>query len=385
MSEQVTHIDRKSLYERVWSTPMLHLAKEFGVSDSGLAKICQRHQIPRPAAGYWAKLKHGQAPKKPPLPKPKDTTELVVLIRKTEKRQYIKSDLPVPDAKVVEVLEHPHRLVASARRHLKRGRKSETGILSPKARRVLDIRVGADQQDRALLLMDAVIKAIEAQGWKVVLAQKEADHQHFENAPWYTFALVDGEKTRFSISERLKRLPHELTERERQDKKRWKYFSAQKYDYVPSGVLVLQVHDVRGYDVRQRWEDKKRTKLEDNVGAFVINLDAVAKGNKQVRERHRRWEIERRREEQERWDRERRARYDQALGKDMERMSSDWSKACQLGAFLAMADEALPAATRGEGEKIWFDWAQDYVWRLDPLSDPDSIPKVVDLDQLPLR
>jgi len=55
-------LTRSDLYERVWSTPMSTLAREFGLSDRGLAKICERHDIPRPPRGYWAKLEAGQAP-----------------------------------------------------------------------------------------------------------------------------------------------------------------------------------------------------------------------------------------------------------------------------------------------------------------------------------
>lgn len=48
-------LDRRTLYEKVWSTPMQRLASEFGLSDVGLAKICKKLDIPRPARGHWAK------------------------------------------------------------------------------------------------------------------------------------------------------------------------------------------------------------------------------------------------------------------------------------------------------------------------------------------
>ncbi len=64
-----TILSRKELYKKVWTTPMIHLAKEFGISDRGLAKICQRYDIPRPRLGYWAKLEHGKKVSKVPSPK----------------------------------------------------------------------------------------------------------------------------------------------------------------------------------------------------------------------------------------------------------------------------------------------------------------------------
>jgi hypothetical protein len=43
----------------VWKTPITRLAKEYGLSDVGLAKICKKHDIPRPPRGYWAKKEGG--------------------------------------------------------------------------------------------------------------------------------------------------------------------------------------------------------------------------------------------------------------------------------------------------------------------------------------
>ncbi|HLG87163.1 MAG TPA: hypothetical protein VKZ79_08190 [Alphaproteobacteria bacterium] len=37
-------------------TPIDRVAKEFGITGRGLAKICERLDIPTPPRGYWAKL-----------------------------------------------------------------------------------------------------------------------------------------------------------------------------------------------------------------------------------------------------------------------------------------------------------------------------------------
>lgn len=47
----IQNISRSELYERVWTTPMTTLAKEFGISDVGLGKICKRAGIPLPPGG----------------------------------------------------------------------------------------------------------------------------------------------------------------------------------------------------------------------------------------------------------------------------------------------------------------------------------------------
>jgi hypothetical protein len=39
-------ISRTELYARVWQTPMTRLGLELGISGNGLAKICQRLDVP---------------------------------------------------------------------------------------------------------------------------------------------------------------------------------------------------------------------------------------------------------------------------------------------------------------------------------------------------
>lgn len=68
-SSDVTMLKWQDLYERVWKTPASKLAKEFGISDVGLAKVCKRHRIPRPPRGYWARLAVGQRMRTPSLPR----------------------------------------------------------------------------------------------------------------------------------------------------------------------------------------------------------------------------------------------------------------------------------------------------------------------------
>jgi hypothetical protein len=63
--------DREELYKKVWKTPMKELAKEYGVSESGLRKACTRLQIPVPGHGDRARTEGNEAvaPTPPPLPK----------------------------------------------------------------------------------------------------------------------------------------------------------------------------------------------------------------------------------------------------------------------------------------------------------------------------
>ena len=59
---------RIELYELVWAKPMTHLAKELGLSDVGLRKICVKYGIPLPLQGYWSRLQFGKQDPRPELP-----------------------------------------------------------------------------------------------------------------------------------------------------------------------------------------------------------------------------------------------------------------------------------------------------------------------------
>jgi hypothetical protein len=64
---------------------MRTLAKEFGLSDVGLAKICEKHHIPRPPVGHWVRVERGHHPEQTPLPDIEDAKLDVVNITIREK------------------------------------------------------------------------------------------------------------------------------------------------------------------------------------------------------------------------------------------------------------------------------------------------------------
>jgi hypothetical protein len=53
-------VTREELHQMVWQQPMSRLAEEFGISGNGLAKVCDRLNVPYPPRGYWAKKEAGK-------------------------------------------------------------------------------------------------------------------------------------------------------------------------------------------------------------------------------------------------------------------------------------------------------------------------------------
>lgn len=104
---------RDELYEEVWSKPMLTLAREYGISDVGLAKICKKMEIPRPERGYWRKIEVGRKPKK---------AKLRTLTKKGVESVYIKPSnyrhttftKPIKDILIPDTLVNPHTLTAKS-------------------------------------------------------------------------------------------------------------------------------------------------------------------------------------------------------------------------------------------------------------------------------
>jgi hypothetical protein len=48
---QPVELTRRTMYDLVWSKPMIKVAEEFGISDVALKKACDRHRVPTPPRG----------------------------------------------------------------------------------------------------------------------------------------------------------------------------------------------------------------------------------------------------------------------------------------------------------------------------------------------
>ena len=60
LGRKAATVSREELFRQVWATPMSRLARDYGISGNGLAKICDRLKVPYPPRGYWAKKGGGK-------------------------------------------------------------------------------------------------------------------------------------------------------------------------------------------------------------------------------------------------------------------------------------------------------------------------------------
>jgi hypothetical protein len=54
-----THPDKETLEKLVWSKPTGEVAKDFGVSDKAIQKLCNKLEVEKPPVGYWNKVNAG--------------------------------------------------------------------------------------------------------------------------------------------------------------------------------------------------------------------------------------------------------------------------------------------------------------------------------------
>lgn len=374
-------LSRQELYKLVWSKPIVQLAKEYGLSDRGLAKICQRHGIPRPPRGYWAKRQHGHSPRQTPLPKIKEPRKAKITIwpsqiSETSIRSSRRTSLEILVPKEIVDL---HPLVARTEKSLRSARKGEKGLVTPRAKKALRVSVAPESVDRASRILDTLIKELEKRGFSV---QTTVD----ENRTSRTTVDVDGEEIEFLVTEKVDREERELSQRELRAKERnpWR-FRYPEYRYIPTGVLSLRILTIGAFRRTRTWSDLKKRPLERRLGLFVEALEPISAAIKRERseaeERRKRWaEEERRRKE-----RRLLIHQEEERLKHLAKQVEDWHQSRRIRTYVAAVREAAfdSGGQIVDEEELneWIAWATSQAARLDPLAkSPPSI-----LDEKPKR
>ena len=373
MSNEVKIIIRKQLYDKVWSTPMTAIAREFGLSDTGMAKLCRRHDIPRPPRGYWAKVEHGQKPRRSKLPNPEQ--DAAVEIHETEKNRLdpeirtqvdvLREQLgPVP---VRDNLRGAHRLVSEMRWYLDGCKVDDYGLYRMSSAAPLDLKVSKSGMPRALRIMDALLKAAEKQGWEV------------RQGPVF---VVLGMEIRLALSEGLEYKPDAFS-RENGDHHYLGYYWLR--NRIPSGELTLTI-DKDSYRRRKVKEGYSKD-LEERLPKAMKLIVEIAGRKKQADLEHQEWnrqweELDRRREEA-------RAR-NVALKKEIlaEQAKVDglvaemrlWRQSHDLLAYVEARTRQHLVQRNSDGMDEdfarWHRWAMDQAARMDPLC--PSPPSILD-------
>jgi hypothetical protein len=387
MGHETIIYKRDELYGLVWSKPVRHVAKTYSVSGVALAKICRRLNVPVPGRGHWARVAAGQKPKRRPLaplragepaevrsrrwrmPTPPEYTATEMTERAAGKSR--EEEVPI---RVGTSLHQPHELVALTLAALRKAKSADDGIARCRDRRCLAVEVAPARVDRALHIMDALLKALAARGLDVeVLNPKEF-------AVWFpgvtlrqvkmpvTLVRVDGESVPFALEEIT-----ENVQVDRGDPTRWRQPT---FERRATGKLRLRIRDdLDAYrfrvGVQKNWADTEKRRVEGCLNAFVRGLHTIASAIKRERV-----ESEQRRKEQEesrrRWQLERdRQQLDERCRKRVEEEVPRWRLAREIREYVLetrriIEEGQCTVIPDGELDE-WLRWCDAYAMRVDPL------------------
>ena len=363
---EILALSRAELYEKIWNIPTTKLAKEVGLSDVALGKICKRYSIPKPPLGYWAKRAHGKAVSQPPLPNIGDSRLEVIEIRKRPMVPAIpKSQSPEQETEapifVPERLISPHPLVKSTIATLKDSTPDETGILRSRTGCCLNVRVARQSVGRAMRLMDTLIKALEARGSSVSVVERDRTCQS-------CVKMLD-ETIEIELREGLNRREKQVTAAEVRKREQDPWLRDRKeYVFNPSGNFVFTILTYCGEGIRKVWSDGKRQRLENCLNSIIAGLAAAAQGEKALRLRREEWERERQEDQRRRWEEEEQRRKEDEKIKHLEKLLANWIQSQKIRKFLAEVERAV-MLNNGKTANLtdWITWARDYADSIDPI------------------
>lgn len=374
MKQHAEWFDRESLYELVWSEPVSKLAPQFGLSGVGFAKMCKRLGVPLPSRGFWARKQAGQSPRRPPLPKAKTDHDQKVQLRRLNNNEQIafaeakqkaaEAKKGMREIEFPRELVDPHPLIRAAANRLKRkaGWSHHKGLRAAPDE-ILHIEVTEGSLDRALLIMDVLVKALANSSGEIRINPEKKE----------TLLRLGGTDLPITLTEHVGRTRHEITPEEKKAQERYwnrsyrdpdaPYPQIPQYDYHPSGQLTLTV----GRWPSKTWRDTARTPLENRLSEVMLGIAAVAVAMRQREEEQARAQAERQ-AAKDRYAAKMKERSDERQAfKQLRRDARNWAIANQIRDYINAVslgkehDALLPEAA------AWAAWATQKAAWLDPM------------------
>ena len=358
-------VTRDELYRLVWAKPVTEIAKELGISNVGLAKICTRLSVPRPPRGYWQKLEFGKALTVPPLPSVGEVDPVRVFITPYQRPESQLQDpivqeciryesLPANHIDVSQDLQGAHSIVCQAAELLEGSKVDSSGRIAQwnaKGKPTwLDIRVSKNSLVRALRIMSALIRALDSRGYT------------FETNEKNTQCVINGTAVKFYVWENVSRTEQEPTNE--QQEKPWTF---EKWAYTPTGQLVFVIDE--HWAPRRRWSDRKGKALEhqlnDAVAGLVVAGETIRLKDIEAAQSKQRWL----RAEQQRLEAERQRRLEEERRDQLDTLTGLWIKSQNVKQFVGACEKFFLAETKSSDGLVasWLDWARAYADHLNPL------------------
>lgn len=388
-----TLVNRKALYEMVWSEPMLKVGERFGVSSSYMARVCTVLNVPRPERGYWAKRAVGKAPEKQALPSPRPG-DLLEWTRGTALDAQSARGLPQPlkrhrrgTRRERADLPEQHPILAGAKPLFEAGRLSwDAKYLKPAKKLLVDLAVTKDGLDKALDFANQLFLALEAREHRVMIAPthetfrraevderenpKEGERAHDLWSPQRCTVVYIGTVafglTVIEMTERAEACYRNgdyvrLSEHPRKRRPGYRYDDAWTISKTfPTGRLCLQVYSpYLRTEWLQQWRETAARPLAAQIPRIVRQLEAatatiarlVEEAKRQAELERQRWQIQR-----EQWRREaevrRAAEALKASRNELKEIIEAWAEAKRIEQFFADAERGLEGLADEDRQQV---------------------------------
>lgn len=290
---------RRQLFDLVWSKPIQQLAKEYGYSDVGLAKICRKHNIPLPPRGYWSKVSAGINTKIPnfvtadheqniSIPLKKAITEEEVKHKKNQRELQREILTSVGEINISSPIESHHPITRNTRKFfnttinklaiIERSRTMPDdyfsiinvvyrGRIRCKKENCFHMTVSEPLVDRALNILDALVKNLDIHGFKIQNGQEKGPVQ----------AYKDNEVINFSISEGYN---YQINNKKKEKSKLEQIFYPDKIP-IANGKLTLTIIAPEA-NINRSWTDGKRT-IENELSSMLVAFINLVPAQKQAK------------------------------------------------------------------------------------------------------
>ena len=393
-------VSRDQLHDEVWTEPMTKVAKRYDISDVALKAVCDKHRIPTPPRGYWAKLAAGKKVRKTHYTSISDVTLNNVIISGginkmpkpvAEKVQAVKAPKAPKEAPPLPApapVEGPlHKLAIELKARLEKERVGADGLQYARYKSGIRVAVSPENAERMVGLVHRFCTQAEVEGLALVKSDEG------------TALSIENQVLLLEFHEKLDRKPRIMTAQEAQKLAAWEKQAKAKswnwrdgefnpgtwdrpnipdFDHVPNGHLNFQFTETNYNGLRRTFSDMRGQRLEDMLDKILlagrkIAAARIARAEEQERQRLAMEEAARIRKEQGKL-----ASLERKRIKDLDERFELWERANKLRAFVEQAKSMVDQVEDRAKVAEWIEWAEDHLKRLDPFE--KGLPKLLQLD-----
>jgi hypothetical protein len=373
------------------------VAQDFGISDVALKKICEKHRVPTPPRGHWAKKAAGKSVKQVRFVETADPLDEKITIFGSNQ-----ADLPAPVREVLQKAREAraarpkppsaaaasmvipigqiHPAIAPTAKKLRTHKPDKDGVVSAHGNGSCGVDVGVANIERCIALLDALARSLDAQGVAIIPTGGGMT------------VNTEGEKVPFRLSEYVRRDKHVptpaelLAEERRRQRQRITWDSPYgcvypDWDFVRTGELIIEIENQYVQGLRRRWKDGKQQRLENLIDEIAARIMAYAVA---VRLDHE--ERDRRNRNYERWQRvndraQAREERDGERQKILDELVAISTEVSKLRVWLEES-KRWPERSQSDEFTRFVEWARCRLEYLEHAGDPDGIAESLKQSEL---